>query len=83
MKDKHIIFSLEEGERGETSSLQLEIDTGDSQPIRQRPRRMPFALGEEVSRQLKEMERAGVIQPSHSPWASPIVLVRKRDGSHS
>ena len=43
---------------------------------------MPFAVRQEVSRQLQEMEKTGVIQPSNSPWASPIVLVRKKDGSH-
>ena len=43
---------------------------------------MPFAVREEISKQLKKMQRAGLIQPSKSPWASPVVLVRKRDGSH-
>lgn len=28
------------------------------------------------------MQDSGVFQPSHSPWASPVVLVRKKDGSH-
>ena len=43
---------------------------------------MPFAVREQVSRQLCTMQETGVIQPSRSPWSSPVVLVRKRDGSH-
>ena len=75
----HHVFSLEEGERGETDIIQMEIDTGSAYPKRQAPRRMPFA---EVARQLSEIQRTGVIEPSKSPWASPVVLVRKRDGTH-
>ena len=78
----HQAFSLEEGERGETALVQLEIDTGDAAPRQQRPRRIPFALREEVSKQLKNLQESGVIQPSNSPWASPVFLVRKRDGTH-
>ena len=33
-----------------------------------------------MARQLRNMQRQGVIQQSTSPWASPIVLVRKKDG---
>ena len=49
----HQAFSLEEGERGETALVQLEIVTGDAAPRQQCPRRIPFALREEVSKQLK------------------------------
>ena len=35
----------------------------------------------EIERQLEEMLKNGVCRPSHSPWASNVVLVRKRDGS--
>ena len=43
---------------------------------------MPFTVRQEVARQLKMMQETGVIQPSNSPWASPVVLVRKKDGTH-
>ena len=43
---------------------------------------MPFAVREEVAQQLKDMQRNGVAQPSSSPWASPVVMVRKKDGTH-
>ena len=78
----HHVFSLEEGERGETDMVQMKIDTGDSYPKRQAPRRMPFAVREEVARQLSDMQKNGVISPSKSPWTSPVVLVRKRDCTH-
>ena len=36
----------------------------------------------EVAKQLRSMQEAGVVQPSSSPWASPVVMVRKRDETH-
>ena len=66
---------------GHTDVVQHKIDTGDSRPIRQYPRRLPFAYREETKKQVAEMLDQGVIQPSRSPWASPIVLVKKKDGN--
>ena len=82
LKNHHESFALEENERGETSLLQFEIDTGAARPKKQRSRRTPFVVRQEISRQLRDMQKAGVIQPSRSPWASPVVLVHKRDGTH-
>ena len=62
--------------------MQFEIDTGDAAPKKLPVRRMPFTVRQEVARQLKMMQETGVIQPSNSPWASPVVLVRKKDGTH-
>ena len=77
----HTVFSLE-GERGETDIVTMSIDTGESSPVRQPPRRLPFVLRGEVVKRLHDMQQNGVIQPSSSPWSSPVVMVRKKDGSH-
>ena len=49
--------------------------------MKQCPYRLPHAYWEEVKQELKAMLAEGVIEPSQSDWASPIVLVRKKDGS--
>ena len=77
----HDVFSLEDGERGETDLTEMVIETGDSPSQRVPARRMPLAVRREVARQLKDMQRAGVIRPSTSPWSSPVVMVRKKDGT--
>ena len=82
LQEYHTSFSLEAGERGETDLVEMKIDTDDSSPRRQPVRRMPFSVNQEIARLLQEMQVNGVIQPSESPWASPVVLVRKKDGSH-
>ena len=82
LSDHHQAFCLDELERGETDLLQFQIDTGDAVPKKQHARRMPFAVQQEVARQLKKMQASGVIQPSCSPWASPVVMVKKKDGPH-
>jgi len=82
LMDHHAVFSLKANECGETNLVQLEIDTGDAQPRKQNPRRLPFVVKQEVARQLRTMQEVGIIQPSNSPWASPVVLVCKKDGTY-
>ena len=81
LQEFHDVFSLEKGERGETNLLELHIKTGEAEPRKQPVRRVPFAVRKEIARHLKQMQEHEVIQPSNSPWASPIVLVRKKDGT--
>ena len=50
-------------------------------PVRQRPYRLPEALKAAVKKELAQMLAQGVIRPSTSPWASPLVIVEKKDGS--
>ena len=44
LEDYHDVFSLEEGERGETDWVEMKIDTGDAAPVRQAPCQIPFAV---------------------------------------
>lgn len=72
---------MEPSELGSTDWVKHTIRTGDHPPIQQPPRCIPFALREKVENMVGEMLEQGVIQPSQSPWASPVVLVAKKDGS--
>ena len=71
----------EDGELGRTNKIKHSIHTGDAQPIRQRVRRIPLCQRQEMQKLLMDMQSKDVIQPSQSPWASPVVLVQKKDGS--
>ena len=71
----------EDGEFGQTSKIKHSIHTGDAQPIRQPVQRVPLCQRQEMQNLLTEMQDKDVIQPSQSPWASPVVLVQKKDGS--
>ena len=71
------IFSVDSGVIGKTPSLEVEIDTGESLPITQKPYTLPLKHTAWVQRELEILEKAGVIVRSVSPWASPIVVVPK------
>ena len=71
------IFSIDSGDIGKTPMLEVEIDTGDSLPITQKPYTLPLKHTTWVQRELEILEKAGVIVRSVSPWASPIVVVPK------
>ena len=78
--ENHDVFALSDDELGCTDVVQHHIDTGDIAPIHQQPYRTPFAQREKIAELIADMEHRGIVQPSSSPWASPVVLVPKKDG---
>ena len=74
------IFSKDEIDLGKTDLVKHHIALTNYTPFKDKYRRIPPHLYEEVRSYLKEMLDLGAIRKSQSPWSSPIVLVRKKDG---
>ena len=66
---------------GRTSVTEHVIETGSAQPVRLPQYRLPHAYRQAVKDELEEMISSGINEPATSQWSSPIVLVKKRDGS--
>ncbi|UYV76764.1 hypothetical protein LAZ67_14001975 [Cordylochernes scorpioides] len=75
------IFDFRKKEASKTDNVKHRIITGDHLPTKQRPYRVAPAERQIIQEEVNKMEEIGIIQPSASPWASPVVLVRKKDGS--
>ena len=76
------VFAKCDSEVGSTKVVFHEIDTGNSRFLRQLGRRIPY--GEQrnaVENDIEKLLENGVARPSTSPWASPIVMANKKDGS--
>ena len=72
------IFSKDSSDIAKTPLITMEIETGDSPPVCQRPYNLPLKHVDWVQKELDTLEKAGVMTHSVSPWASPIVIVPKR-----
>lgn len=75
------VFSQGEGDLGCTTLVEHEVPLMDDIPVRQRYRRLPPSQYEQVKAHIQELLCSGIIRPSCSPYASPIVIVQKKDGS--
>lgn len=67
------------GKFGRTKIVKHKIDTGDNKPIKIPPRRLPYAQREIVEKEIQQMLDNNIIEPSHSPWSVPLLLVEKKD----
>ena len=77
-KEFEDVFSKDSTDIGKTPLITMDIDTGDSPPICQKPYNLPLKHRESVQKELETLEKAGMIVRSISPWASPIVVVPKK-----
>lgn len=81
LHDNRDVFAFTDDELGHTSLVQHHIDTGNAQPVRQQPYRVSPKVRDCIDEHVEKMLEQGIIQPSVSPWAAPVVLVKKKDGS--
>ena len=72
------IISKNSGDIGKTVLVEMEIDTGNHPPIASKPYTLPLKHYDWVQKEIETLERAGIIERSISPWASPVVIVPKK-----
>ena len=66
---------------GQTTLAEHRIETGTARTVKLPPYRIPHAYRGAVEKEIQEMLEEGIIEPSMSVWCSPIVPVKKKDGS--
>lgn len=80
--NKHkALFDSHSSRLGRTSAATHRIDTDGSCIIRRRPYRVSSSERKIIQENVDDMLRRDIIRPSESSWSSPVVLVRKKDGS--
>ncbi|KAK7926034.1 hypothetical protein WMY93_008344 [Mugilogobius chulae] len=75
------VFSANSQDRGRTGLIKHHIRTGVALPIKQRAYRVTPDQRAEIQAQVDELLKADIIEESYSPWAAPVVLVRKKNGT--
>lgn len=69
-----------QSDTSEATNTEMTIALKHDQPISYRPRRLAFADKEKLRKILDDLLKNNIIRPSNSPYASPIVLVHKKNG---
>ena len=72
------IISKNSGDIGKTMLVEMEIDTRSHPPIASKAYTLPLKHYDWLQKEIETLERAGIIERSISPWASPVVIVPKK-----
>ncbi|XP_013406278.1 uncharacterized protein LOC106170829, partial [Lingula anatina] len=81
LRDYEDVFAKHDLDLGCMKGVKHTINTGSAAPVKQKLRRTPLGMEGEERKMLEKLLASDVIQPSNSEWASPPVLIRKKDGS--
>ena len=82
---KNLVFQYRDvftDKPGTTNLAEHKIEMVTDDPVRVKPYPIPYSLREELKQDIEQMLDMGVIRKSDSPYSSPIVIVRKKDGSN-
>jgi len=65
-----------------TNLIEYRVELTDSNPIKHKSYPIPYKMQEVIVKEIEDMLAMGVIERSEAPYASPLVLVKKLDGSY-
>ena len=74
-------FANSTSESGRSAIVEYCIDTKNHPPMHQPPYKSAFKERVIIEEQVDSMTKRGAVRPSNRPWASPVLLVRKKDGT--
>ena len=80
LEDNDDLFAKHDYDIGRTELIEARIKVTNETPIRKKPYAVPLALREAVKKQIEDLVENGVIRESNSPWAFPLIVVRKKNG---
>ena len=75
------LLALSKTRLGKTGIIKHKINTGEHEPIAGKPYRTNDEKKKIIKEEIEKMEKSGIIRKSYSPWASPVVIIDKKDGS--
>lgn len=81
LREESGAFARNDDDVGSIPSLKLKIRLNDTTPVKRTYTSVPKPLHKEVKEYLEDLLNKGWIKKSRSPYSSPIVCVRKKDGS--
>ena len=67
---------------GTTNIVEHEIKLTSSQPVRSKQYPVPYSLKKDIKEEIENMIKLDIKEPCNSPYASPVVMVRKTDGTY-
>ena len=80
---KHLdVFAENDEDIGRVQLVEHQIDTGDAAPVRARARFYSPTQRMAINAEVDKYKAAGIVRPSSSPWAAPVLIVKKKDGSN-
>ena len=81
LRRNYHVFTANPSKPSINSHVKHTIDTGEARPIKRRPKRLTHEEQEIEKVHIKQMLENGIIRKSKSPWAAPVVMVPKPDGT--
>ncbi|MCG7879153.1 MAG: RNase H-like domain-containing protein [Candidatus Thiodiazotropha endolucinida] len=75
------VFSASKSDLGNCGIIPHRINTGTAPPVRLPPRRIPMTMKQAVEDEVQRLIDNNLVEKSKSPWAFPLVPIRKKDSS--